>query len=94
MYGGSRTDHKESSPVDTCHAKFPGGGDAWRSFLEQNLNVNVAADDGVKPGIYSVKVQFIVDTAGAIHNVHAIDAPKSCPSCIAEAVRIIRKAPL
>ena len=42
-------------------AKFPGGLDGWKNYLERNLNANVAADDGAPTGNYTVKVQFIVD---------------------------------
>jgi periplasmic protein TonB len=72
-------------------AKFPGGPEAWRRYLERNLNANVAAEDGAPAGNYTVKVQFIVDKSGSISNVQAIEVPKFCPSCGEEAVKIIKK---
>jgi periplasmic protein TonB len=72
-------------------AKFPGGPEAWRRYLERNLNANVAAEDGAPTGNYTVKVQFVVDKNGSISNVHAIEVPKLCPSCGEEAVKIIKK---
>jgi periplasmic protein TonB len=72
-------------------AKFPGGPEAWRKYLERNLNANVAAEDGAPAGNYTVKVQFIVDKNGSISNVQAIEVPKVCPSCGEEAVKIIKK---
>jgi protein TonB len=66
-------------------AKFPGGPDGWRKYLERNLDANVAANDGAPTGNYTVKVQFIVDKTGAISNVKAIEVPKTCPSCGPEA---------
>jgi periplasmic protein TonB len=74
-------------------AKFPGGPDAWRKFLERNLNANVAADDGAPAGNYTVKVQFIVDKEGNISQVQAIDVPRACPSCGPEAVKVIKRGP-
>ena len=74
-------------------AKFPGGPEAWRRYLERNLNANVAAEDGAATGNYTVKVQFIVDKEGNISNVSAIEVPKACPSCGPEAVKIIKKGP-
>ncbi len=74
-------------------AKFPGGPDGWRRYLERNLNANVAADDGAPLGNYSVKVQFIVDKQGNISQVQAIEKPKACPSCGPEAEKVIKRGP-
>jgi protein TonB len=74
-------------------AKFPGGMEGWKRYLERNLNANVAADDGAPPGNYTVKVQFIVDKEGGISNVQSIEVPKACPSCGPEAVKVIKKGP-
>ncbi len=74
-------------------AKFPGGMEAWKRYLERNLNANAAQEDGAPTGSYQVKVQFIVDKEGNISNVQAIETPKACPSCAAEAVKIIKKGP-
>jgi protein TonB len=74
-------------------ARFPGGLEAWKKFLERNLNANVAADNGAPIGSYTVKVQFIVDREGVISNVQAIEVPKACPGCGAEAVKVIKKGP-
>jgi|SRR4028119_2369692 periplasmic protein TonB len=74
-------------------AKFPGGPDGWRKYLERNLDANVAANDGAPTGNYTVKVQFIVDKTGAISNVKAIEVPQTCPSCGPEAVKVITKGP-
>lgn len=74
-------------------AKFPGGPDAWKRYLERSLNSNVAADEGAPPGAYKVVLQFIVDKEGNISNVTAIDYPKSYPGCKDEAIRVIKKGP-
>ncbi len=74
-------------------AKFPGGAEGWKRYLERNLDANVAANDGAPTGNYTVKVQFIVDKTGAISNVQSIEVPKTCPSCGPEAVKVIKKGP-
>lgn len=74
-------------------AKFPGGPEAWRRYLERNLNSGVAADEGAPVGNYTVKVQFIVDKDGNISNVQAIEVPPACPGCGPEAVKVIKRGP-
>jgi protein TonB len=74
-------------------AKFPGGLEGWRNFLERNLRAEAPILDKVTKGIYPVVVQFIVDKDGLVSNVKAIQGPQECPSCITEAVRVIRKGP-
>ncbi len=74
-------------------ARFPGGLDGWKKYLERNLNSNIAADEGAAVGNYLVKVQFFVDRDGTISNVLALEIPKACPGCGAEAVRVIKKGP-
>lgn len=74
-------------------AKFPGGMEAWKKYLERNLNANVAANEGASIGNYTVKVQFIVDKEGRVSNVQAIEVPAACPGCGAEAVKVIEKGP-
>ncbi|GEO07900.1 hypothetical protein [Segetibacter aerophilus] len=74
-------------------AKFPGGLIGWRTYLEKNLNSNVAADANAPVGAYTVKVQFIVNKEGAIENVHAISVPEKCVQCGVEAIRVISNGP-
>ncbi len=74
-------------------AKFPGGLEAWRKYLERNLNANIAADNGAPVGLYTVTVQFIVDKSGVISDVKSVQVPKACPGCGQEAIRVITKGP-
>jgi protein TonB len=74
-------------------ARFPGGMEAWKRYLERNLNAQVAAEDGAVMGYYLVKVQFIVDQQGTISNVQAIEVPTACPSCGPEAIKVIKNGP-
>ncbi len=70
-------------------AKFPGGDEAWQRYLDRNLNTKVAAPKGV----YTVRVQFIVNEEGSINNVLAIEVPKACQACGQEAIQLIKKGP-
>ena len=74
-------------------ARFPGGMEAWKRYLERNLNAGVAAEDGASKGNYTVTVQFTVDKEGNISDVRAIEIPSACPDCGAEAVKVIKKGP-
>jgi protein TonB len=78
---------------DTIAAAFPGGSDAWRKYLEKNLDANVVTTDKAPAGIYTVKLQFIVTETGEIKDISAINVPAACPSCVAEAVKCIAKGP-
>ena len=50
-------------------ATFPGGEQAWRKFLEKNLNPSVPVDNGAPAGKYTIYVQFIVDKEGRVSDV-------------------------
>ena len=52
-------------------ANYPGGSDAWFSFLSENLNSNIPGDKGCPPGKYQVVVRFIVDKEGIIDSLIA-----------------------
>jgi len=65
------TEYKIFDKVD-IEASFPGGDQAWRKFLEKNLNAQVAADNGAPIGIYTVIAQFIVDKEGNVTDIKAL----------------------
>ena len=74
-------------------AKFPGGLEAWKKYLERNLNANIAADNGAPAGLYTVTLQFVVDKNGMISNIETVQVPNACPDCGNEAIRVIKKGP-
>jgi hypothetical protein len=45
---------------------YPGGEPAWKKFMERNLNPHVPVDKGAPTGMYTVYVQFIVNTDGTL----------------------------
>lgn len=50
-------------------ASFPGGVQAWRTFLERNLNASAPVDNGAPSGQYLIIVQFIVNKDGTVSNI-------------------------
>lgn len=70
-------------------AEFPGGPDAWRRYLERNLQYPDNAQENGTQGV--VRVQFIVDKEGNISEVQALNDPGD--GLAEEAVRIIKKGP-
>ncbi len=72
-------------------AAFPGGVDAWRLYLQQNLKANVPVKKGAPAGAYKVIVKFIVSTDGQITDVEAeTDYGFGMEK---EVIRIIKKGP-
>jgi periplasmic protein TonB len=72
-------------------AEFPGGYEAWRRFLEKNLNPNIPVDNNAPEGTYKVIVQFIVSLDGSISDVQALT--KYGYGMEEEAVKAIKKGP-
>lgn len=50
-------------------ASFPGGDLKWKQYLERVLSDANPAENGAPEGVYSVLVQFVVDTDGSISDV-------------------------
>jgi hypothetical protein len=71
-------------------ASYPGGEQAWRSFLERNLNANAPVDNGAPSGMYTVWVQFIVDKNGAVSEITPLT--KMGYGMENEVMRIMKKA--
>ena len=46
--------------------EFPGGKDAWRKFLQTNLNGSIATKEGLKAGNYTFITKFIVHEDGSL----------------------------
>ncbi len=61
----NQLDSKIFSKVD-IDAKYDGN---WRSFLEHNINGQVAVDNGAPPGTFTVIVQFVVDENGNVSDL-------------------------
>lgn len=72
-------------------ASYPGGVDAWRRFLEQNLNGSVAAYNSAPGGTYTVVIQFVVDKEGRLSDIKALTSHGY--GMEAEVIRLLRKSP-
>jgi protein TonB len=68
-------------------SQYPGGVDAWRYFLQKNLQFPSSASENGIEG--TVIVQFIVDRTGAVSDVEAVSGPNELRE---EAVRVIKKS--
>ncbi|HMR82539.1 MAG TPA: energy transducer TonB [Niabella sp.] len=62
----------------------------WRSFLERNLDGQVAVDNGASPGNYTVIVQFVVDVTGNVSDIKALT--NHGYGMEQEAIRVIKKS--
>lgn len=72
-------------------ARFPGGEDAWKRFLERNLKADLPSENGAPAGIYSIEVSFLVDKEGNVSEVRALNDPGY--GTANEAVRAIQSGP-
>jgi periplasmic protein TonB len=84
-------DYNEPFTAVEVEASFKGGGEAWRKYVLRNLNANVPINNGATSGVYTIIVQFIVDTDGNISNV--IPLTKHGYGMEDEAMRVIRSGP-
>ncbi len=53
-------------------ASYPGGMDAWRKYLERNLNADVPLLGKAPAGVYTVIIQFIVNLDGTVSDARAL----------------------
>ncbi|MEK7225808.1 MAG: energy transducer TonB [Bacteroidota bacterium] len=72
-------------------AKFPGGDEAWRKYVENNLKAETPVLYGAPAGSYTVIVQFVVDKDGNISDVRAVT--KHGYGMEGEVIRVIKKGP-
>lgn len=91
--GWDETGKEIKNYVVQREARYKGGPEGWKKYLEKHLNPNVAADAGAPAGTYDVMVQFIVNKEGFVTNVKAVSIPKECKPCASEAVSVITNGP-
>ncbi len=72
-------------------ADFVGGQEAWKKFLERNLNSDVPNENGAPPASYTVVVSFVVDRTGSLSDIKAENDPGYGTK--AEAIRVLQKSP-
>ncbi|WP_018615541.1 hypothetical protein [Segetibacter koreensis] len=74
-------------------ARFKGGAEGWKKFLQKNINGNIAVDANAPIGTHEVTVQFIINKEGYVSNVKAVSVPAVCKPCGGEAVSVISNSP-
>ena len=84
-------DYDKIFTVVEIPARFPGGVDGWRRYLERNLNRDIPVQNGAPFGTYTVLVSFVVDRNGFISDVKAENDPGYGTK--EEAVRVIKNGP-
>jgi len=72
-------------------AAFPGGMDAWRKYLERNLNAQIPILKKAPSETYTVIIQFIVNLDGSVSDARALT--KHGYGMEEEAIRAIEKGP-
>ena len=71
--------------------EFPGGKDAWRKFLQNNLNSSIAVKEGLKDGKYVFTTKFIVHEDGSLSD---FTSEKNINDTIAQhCIDVIKKGP-
>ena len=53
-------------------ASYPGGSNAWKNYLEKNLCGDVPMKNGARPGIYNVRIKFMIEPNGSLSNFEPI----------------------
>ena len=70
---------------------FPGGYDAWKKYLERNLDNTIPVRNGARPGKYTVVVQFVVGRDTSVKDIRALT--NHGYGMEEEAIRMIQKGP-
>jgi protein TonB len=83
-------DNKGIVDIVQIQARYPGGPDAWKKFLERNLRRDVPMENGASTGRYTVVVSFIVDKEGNTSEVKAETDPGY--GTATEAIRVIKSS--
>ena len=72
-------------------AEFPGGTEALKKFIADNLKYpETAKENGIQGKCY---LQFIVSENGYVSNVKIRKGVADCPECDQEAIRVIKVMP-
>lgn len=86
-----RTDNEPLFTQPEVEPKFPGDKAAWLTFLQKNLNPDVAVNNSAPSGTYKVIVGFIVDVDGKLHDIKPVT--KLGYGMEGEVVRLMKTSP-
>lgn len=81
-----KTDDKPVDVVDEP-AQFPGGLDALREFIRENIDLSTI------DGSAKVSLKFVVDTDGTISSVIVTKTSDDCESCEKAAIKVVKSMP-
>lgn len=84
-------DMEETFRTVEIESEFPGGHEAWKKYLEKNLNTETATGNGAPLGKYTVILAFKVDKQGNISDITVEKDPGY--GTAEEAKRVIKKGP-
>jgi hypothetical protein len=73
-------------------AQFTGGQKAWQKFLEKKLEINVPIKNGAPAGMYTVVIEFIVDTSGYLSQFKPLT--NFGYGMEVEVIRVLEKSPV
>ena len=68
-------------------AQFPGGMDALREFIRENIDLSMI------DGSAKVNLKFVVDTDGTISSVIVTKTSDDCKSCEKAAIKVVKSMP-
>ncbi len=68
-------------------AQFPGGMDALREFIRDNIDLNMI------DGSAKISLKFVVDTDGTISSVMVTKTSEDCKSCEKAAIKVVKSMP-
>lgn len=87
--GGTPPPPPTGDPIDIVDepAIFPGGMDALREYIADNIDIN-AIDGSAK-----VYLKFVVDTDGSISSVIVTKSSEDCKSCEKAAIKVVKSMP-
>lgn len=87
--GGAIEPPKNNDPVPYVDepAEFPGGMNALREFIRDNIDLNMI------DGSAKVSLKFVVDTDGTISSVIVTKTSEDCKSCEKAAIKVVKSMP-
>jgi len=87
--GGTPPPPPTGDPIEIVDepAVFPGGMDALREYIADNIDIN-AIDGSAK-----VYLKFVVDTDGSISSVIVTKSSEDCKSCEKAAIKVVKSMP-
>lgn len=87
--GGTPPPPPIGDPIDIVDepAVFPGGMDALREYIADNIDINSI------DGSSKVYLKFVVDTDGSISSVIVTKSSEDCKSCEKAAIKVVKSMP-